>query len=545
MRKSSAGESARAEVEILDKVRQARSRGQTAMSERTVVNMVIRHQLKNPKSSPVFEEYLTNQGGRILSQFKGNISTEIIFKDLIRGLFVTVVRFDSYQNLELWITSEERKSMIAYVKELTSEVDVQINEGPSVVLDQATLGLSAKNTQPDTRGPPKWKQSLLLYFVLFGLGNLVQMAIGAPLRKAKLPLSISVLINIMVMVTLIAYLVLPFITLLFFRWLMAPRPVWPRSSCMFVVDEGCPVFIPPPNDSLVVERALSSRVASLEKQLKHVMMQVRIDRAGGADRSLFKEEFDRVDAINEWVIEQTSKQLEESKPSDASKVGQPLSYKLVRSLHVSVSQEWERMIQEMTAFQQATFSDYIGTELIKPSEYDQDGNGIFTVIVRYKSQDALMQYLRSEKRKEIMVKYSNVNDGAPVAINARSELVAVFDSILLDAVAAQRRGSADTNLRPFVWKSWLVIVLAIWPPVYIQLKHFVPILVRAKLHPLLISVITGAINTIGIGWVTAPMVGFILQDWLLHNPVSAVPRWEPFRSLYLGFPCFRPPSLKK
>ena len=67
------------------------------------------------------EEYEKWLGGvsKIVAQFPGNQGSTILKPSANRAEYISIVQFDSTENLERWMTSEERKEWIAKLDPIT------------------------------------------------------------------------------------------------------------------------------------------------------------------------------------------------------------------------------------------------------------------------------------------------------------------------------------------------------------------------------------------------------------------------------------------
>ena len=124
---------------------------------------------------------------------------------------VLVLRFSDYESMRRWKRSEERRRWIAKLPELT--VDVGAWQEQSGLETWFVLDRRATPTGP----PPRWKQAVLTAVGLIPLLILIDLTVGRLL--ADLPVWARVLSTTPFAVAAMAWLVMPAITRLAWRWL--------------------------------------------------------------------------------------------------------------------------------------------------------------------------------------------------------------------------------------------------------------------------------------------------------------------------------------
>ena len=142
--------------------------------------------------------------------FPGHQGVTVLRPEAGRAEYVVVAQFDSTENLDRWLDSEERRGWLEQVEPLT--LDAQ---------EVSTMtGMERWFTLPDrsvANAPPRWKSALLLLLGLYPtvliLGPLMQPLVASWPTPLKVFLSVGVSIPIMV------WGVMPMLTRLFFGWL--------------------------------------------------------------------------------------------------------------------------------------------------------------------------------------------------------------------------------------------------------------------------------------------------------------------------------------
>ena len=125
-----------------------------------------------------------------------------------------VFRFDRESNLHAWETSEERRRWLKRVRPLLKE-----EEKVSVLTGLETwFTLPSKPAEPP---PPRYKMAVVTWLAVFPLITTIFLALGSVLNG--LPLLLRALVLTVIMVTLMTYVVMPWMTRLFSFWLYPNR----------------------------------------------------------------------------------------------------------------------------------------------------------------------------------------------------------------------------------------------------------------------------------------------------------------------------------
>ena len=172
------------------------------------VTAVISHYIRSGRESG-YEEWL--QGiSQVARQFKGHNGVTILRpKAGSKEEYVIILRFDEYKNLCQWMRSPERKEWIEKAKPLIDKPEnVQILTGL-----EALVSLPNTATGP----PPKYKTAFVTGIGVFVCASILGYFLG-PL-VANLPYLLRQAIMTGITVVLLAYVVMPRLTRLFYKWL--------------------------------------------------------------------------------------------------------------------------------------------------------------------------------------------------------------------------------------------------------------------------------------------------------------------------------------
>ena len=152
--------------------------------------------------------------GPICRQAPGHLDWQIIRPiPGVTGTYTVVIRFDTRHNLENWMNSDARRSLIEKVRPLLAkDDDFYIRSGVDFWF--APEGAQAKL-------PVRWKQFLVTWSVIFPLALVVPLLLLPALHRAGLPPNhyLDTLLVTGVVVALMVYLIMPHITKVLKRWL--------------------------------------------------------------------------------------------------------------------------------------------------------------------------------------------------------------------------------------------------------------------------------------------------------------------------------------
>ncbi len=150
-------------------------------------------------------------------KFDGYLGTKVIHpSDHIHSDYVVIIRFDQYENLEKWENSSAKAKWIEKAFVFT-EGDVQI---------QKITGLEYWFTLPETSleiPPPRYKMAIVTFLALFPTIILVDFILSPLFEVLHFQGMFSRAVQTMVTVSLMTYLIMPFVTRLFAPWLYKMR----------------------------------------------------------------------------------------------------------------------------------------------------------------------------------------------------------------------------------------------------------------------------------------------------------------------------------
>ena len=140
--------------------------------------------------------------------FPGHLGISVLRPTKPSGEYVVIFHFDTYEHLHTWQESEVRKEW------LKRAALFQADE-PSYRMES---GLEFWFTPPaGEQHPPRWKMSLVAMLAIYPLVNVLGIVFG-PLLNGLSPWVAGLVIT-PVTILLMTYLVMPFLTRVFARWL--------------------------------------------------------------------------------------------------------------------------------------------------------------------------------------------------------------------------------------------------------------------------------------------------------------------------------------
>ena len=176
------------------------------------VTVIARHCVR-PDKEGEFQAWMRGVT-QACSGFEGYVSTELVRPAAGRqGDHVSIFRFDTYPNLERWMTSEQRRSWLDRLPELTRK-EPDLSEYESLEF------WFTPDEGPTSAGPPKHKMALATFVVIWPLVHFVPRGVAksVPLQ-AIWQEGLSVLLIVLIM----TYAVMPLTTRVPRPWLFRAR----------------------------------------------------------------------------------------------------------------------------------------------------------------------------------------------------------------------------------------------------------------------------------------------------------------------------------
>ncbi|MDD2305347.1 MAG: hypothetical protein PHP53_11670 [Prolixibacteraceae bacterium] len=180
--------------------------------EKKGASVVITHHIKDGKQKE-YENWL-NKIGSVSKSFDGNIDWQIIrpIPDLTFN-YTVIIRFDTIENLKIWMESKERKQLIEEITPIfTKDDNYRIKTGLDFLFE-------SEDEKP--KPPVRWKQYLVTWSAIFPLSVFVPLIV-LPIFKS-INLSDNHYLNSFLIsgtiVFLMIFVIMPNYTKLIRKWL--------------------------------------------------------------------------------------------------------------------------------------------------------------------------------------------------------------------------------------------------------------------------------------------------------------------------------------
>ncbi len=180
--------------------------------EKEGASVVITHKVIDGKHQE-YEDWL-NEIGPICRNSAGHIDWQIIRPiPNLTYLYTVIIRFDTIDNLKLWMESQDRKQLIEKIRPLLATDDnYYIKTGLDFLFAPENNKIKA---------PVRWKQFLVTWSAIYPLSTIIPLLLLPVLRMLKIPQIryIDSLFVSGVIVLLMVYLVMPYYTKRIKKWL--------------------------------------------------------------------------------------------------------------------------------------------------------------------------------------------------------------------------------------------------------------------------------------------------------------------------------------
>ena len=172
------------------------------------VTTIISHRVRSGRERG-YEEWLHGIATDA-HKFKGHLGVSVIRPwDHAHPEYVAIVKFDQYSNLKFWMESDIRQEWIARLQPLIEKPE----EVQTLTGLETWFTLSNKLMVP----PPRYKMVLVTWLGVFLMLPIPERLL-APLLS-EFPMLLKQLISTGFSVVLLTYLIMPYLTQLFRKWL--------------------------------------------------------------------------------------------------------------------------------------------------------------------------------------------------------------------------------------------------------------------------------------------------------------------------------------
>lgn len=149
------------------------------------------------------------------SEMQGYIKTEILETNrrISEKEFLTILQFDSKENLQAWENHPHRKEQMSWVTENLADINnVDFFEN---------MGFWEESKEGEQKHPNRFKVYLLAVTVIFTLISTLAQYVLMPLGKfLGTPPLLIVFLNVATLVALVSFVIMPFLVKKLFRFLV-------------------------------------------------------------------------------------------------------------------------------------------------------------------------------------------------------------------------------------------------------------------------------------------------------------------------------------
>jgi antibiotic biosynthesis monooxygenase (ABM) superfamily enzyme len=173
--------------------------------------VTIKLAIKVPSAFMKIYEEVNQDMGRAAAKFEGFLGKDVIRPATLdasgSGVYVSVTRFKTHEQLMKWLTSRERKELLLriypFVQFVDGEVESEKLVSPISGFDHLFVNLDTKDSAQKgkkTQGPPaKWKTFSVTYVLLLGSSQFSNYTIAPSVSHLPLPISTFILLWIAIL----------------------------------------------------------------------------------------------------------------------------------------------------------------------------------------------------------------------------------------------------------------------------------------------------------------------------------------------------------
>ena len=173
----------------------------------------------NPKKEIAFQQWIAKIH-QVEAKFPGFRGVYVQSPAQAHGKnWITLLQFDTQENLDRWVASPERAEVVHEGNELIASIETHRLISPYA----GWFAAFANSVEP----PAVWKQTMLVLLVLFPI-VMLELTFLSPLLT-DLPFPISTFIGNAISVSLVSWPTMP-LAIYFLGWWLAPNPVRKRKE---------------------------------------------------------------------------------------------------------------------------------------------------------------------------------------------------------------------------------------------------------------------------------------------------------------------------
>jgi antibiotic biosynthesis monooxygenase (ABM) superfamily enzyme len=501
-------------------------------------SIVSKLKLVSPDKFNEYKAIMDEISAFIRANYEGHMYTRI-FQSGSNGYVSAISRFDSMENLKVWTDSNDRKKMIGQIIALAvpGTLDVGMVEGATQWLevpDQVEAGEIRKKDEGPRRPPPQWKILSLIMLILYPLVIIMNFTFIPYLNSEGYSPVERSSIMFLVALPISSYIILPLVFRIFKRWLGKPRPFFKRHSLMYILDSGFSIFkLTNPDHVSPLQDSLLKRISLAEKYI--VSQQEQIQRLQQGNAGTFIGVHGN---SNDSLVEKLTEKLSQY---DADE-NDPVTLKVIVKVPSSFSRIYERFLEDFGSAA-SKYEGFIGFDVIRPSRFDSEGNGIYIGMSKFKKYSQLMEWAASKERAELLNSVSSFTTLVSGEF-VKNETVFShgFESLFLKEMSTiQISSSFDPKNVPAPPPKWKTLILTYFMLLgsFVFFNQVIAPLYSFSLPWPISLFITLFLSILASTYFISPLFNKLFQDWLHSYTQDDIPKSRIGQWLYLRFPGLR------
>jgi antibiotic biosynthesis monooxygenase (ABM) superfamily enzyme len=498
---------------------------QTQKATKTA-SIVARAKLADPKTAPEYMQIVKEMADFCHENYPGHIYSRIL-ENAKDGFISAVHRFDSIENLQIWVATEERAEFVKrlghYV--IPGSFEIEFVEGATQWLDVSDLE-SVEEKKHVNQKPPLWKTVILYIAAIYPQVLLLSVTLSPYLISEGYSTFVRSLINFAIILPISSYFVLPLLYRIFKFWLKMPRPQYPRHCFMYILDSGFTIFKPSNPDELnQVEEGILKRLGVTEQVIVSLQERMHVLEHGPSNDPVI--ELPPRDQLEKFI---TPKILMSANNSSS------VSIKVTTKVPASFSFLYENYLEDLGS-SASKFDGFLGFDVIRPSKIDAQGNKTYAVISRFSQQSHILVWLSSKERKDLI---KRVSPFITVLSGDLEETVESFSSHGFDSLFVdESSNNPNRHYTPLPKYKTLILVYLIIIVNVTFIYAVVTPLYSSYLPSALTILINMTIDLILTTYFSSPLLNKLFQDWIHSQTEKDIPTSSIGKCLYLGIPGLR------
>jgi antibiotic biosynthesis monooxygenase (ABM) superfamily enzyme len=241
---------------------------------------------------------------------------------------------------------------------------------------------------------------------------------------------------------------------------------------------------------------------------------------------------------NDSLVEKLTEKLSQY---DADE-NDPVTLKVIVKVPSSFSRIYERFLEDFGSAA-SKYEGFIGFDVIRPSRFDSEGNGIYIGMSKFKKYSQLMEWAASKERAELLNSVSSFTTLVSGEF-VKNETVFShgFESLFLKEMSTiQISSSFDPKNVPAPPPKWKTLILTYFMLLgsFVFFNQVIAPLYSFSLPWPISLFITLFLSILASTYFISPLFNKLFQDWLHSYTQDDIPKSRIGQWLYLRFPGLR------